>query len=68
MKKSSKLFSKSDKSGLNIQELQTVAIIVLSVALVVLSCVVAVLLAQVDGHRRSIDGLYNITAGMPVNR
>lgn len=66
MKKSSKLFSKSDKSGLNIQELQTVAIIVLSVALVVLSCVVAVLLAQVDGHRRSIDGLYNITTSLPV--
>lgn len=53
MKKS--LISKNDKPTRKVQEIQTVVLIVLGAAVVVLACTVAVLLAQVDGHRQSID-------------
>ncbi len=65
MKKS--LLSKSNKPSRTTQEIQTVALIVISAAVVVLSCTVAVLLAQADSQRKSIEGLYNITTGLPTS-
>lgn len=66
MKKHS-LFAKNDKPSRKVQEIQTVAIIVLAVAVVVLTSMVAVLLAQATDHRKSIEGLYNITTGLPTS-
>ena len=55
--KKSLIAKASSKPNLKTQEMQTVAIIVISVAVIVLACTVAVLLAQVDGHRKSIDAI-----------
>ena len=59
--------AKQTTPSLKVQETQTVAIIVLGVALIVMACIVAVLLAQVDGHRRSIESLFQITTNLPTS-
>lgn len=58
---------KNAKASAKVQEIHTVAIIVLAVAVLVLSAIVAVLLTQASSHRRSIEGLYNITTGLPTS-
>ena len=58
---------KQPKPSHKVQETQTVAIIVLGVAFVVMACTIAVLLAQVEGHRRSIESLFQITTNLPTS-
>lgn len=51
----------SPKASVKVQDLQTIAIVVLAVAVVVLISIVAVLFAQVGDHRESISDLYDRT-------
>lgn len=53
---------KSIKPTDRTQELQTTALIALSVAFVVMVAIIAVLFAQVDGHRESIEALEEAVA------
>ena len=64
MKKS--LLSKKSKPSSKVQEIHTVAIIVLAAAVVVLTSIVAVLLAQASDHRQSIDELRSAMTSLPT--